>query len=217
MFPCCHNGIPVFLGLLLNNFLPKYIPDLHEDPCSSTSVPICKSDKWKNFIFYFPFQRCCPLCFLFLSYPLSTFACIFFFSLFIGLCLVIKMDRKKIIIVILIISAGQRSADLIRSHSCLYSWTCLVLSYLHFRESFWLTISSSIMEATQTWKCKIPQLQHYSVDCMGSFTGSGIHTSIWTSVPEWTDPRCSHLYCTYENHQKIGYQGGLTHGRTEKI
>lgn len=34
------------------------------------------------------------------------FCRIFFFSLFIGLCLVIKMDRKKIIIVILIISAG---------------------------------------------------------------------------------------------------------------
>ena len=55
------------------------------------------------------------------------------------------------------------------------------------------------------------------MDRMGTVTGSGIYTSIWTSVPEWTDPRCSHLYCTYENHQKTGYQGGLTHGRTEKI
>lgn len=129
------------------------------------------------------------------------FCRIFFFSLFIGLCLVIKMDRKKITLWSWSSLPVQRSADLIRSHSCLYSWTCLYYrTSTSGNHSGWLFHHPS-WKLRQTWKCKIPQLQHYSVDCMGSFTGSGIHTSIWTSVPEWTDPRCSHLYCTYENHQ----------------
>lgn len=84
---------------------PKYIPDLHEDPCSSTSVQYVNLTNEKiSYLFPFPAMQLTLFPFSIISS--QHFCRIFFFSLFIGLCLVIKMDRKKIIIVILIISAG---------------------------------------------------------------------------------------------------------------